>query len=100
MAGTRSTLDIEPARSQAAHLHVRAWTGGPGRVQDCFTLNGRAFPVAEGNAHEPVYGWFPVEPTLLRRGPNLIRLLSDTEHHGIEILLPGPALMVRFEALD
>jgi hypothetical protein len=28
-------------------------------------------------------------------GANEFELLSDTEHHGIEILLPGPCLMVR-----
>ncbi len=27
---------------------------------------------------------------------NQISLLSDTEHHGIEILLPGPCLMLRY----
>ena len=25
----------------------------------------------------------------------LLTVLSDTDHHGIEILLPGPALVVR-----
>lgn len=93
-------LDVEPARIQAAHLHVRAWTGGPGRVRDYFTLNGRHFPVAEGTAHEPVYHCLPVEPALLRHGPNTIRLLSDTEHHGIEILRPGPALAIRWQSRD
>jgi hypothetical protein len=32
---------------------------------------------------------------MLRKGPNRIELLSDTEPHGIEVLLPGPAIVVR-----
>jgi hypothetical protein len=26
-----------------------------------------------------------------------LRLFSDTEHHGIEILLPGPCLVLRYK---
>jgi hypothetical protein len=37
----------------------------------------------------------PLEPGLLRQGSNRIELLSDTEHHGIEILPLGPAIVVR-----
>jgi hypothetical protein len=50
--------------------------------------------VAEGTAHEPQYSVLPVDPKTLVES-NEASLLSDTEHHGIEILLPGPALMVR-----
>ena len=42
-----------------------------------------------------LYRVVPLEPPILQRGPNRIELLSDTDHHGIEILLPGPALVVR-----
>jgi hypothetical protein len=88
-------LDVAPGTVARAELHVFAWTGGAGRVKEYFKLNGRHFPVADGSRHELIYSRLPVEPGLLRRGANVIELLSDTEHHGIEILLPGPALMVR-----
>jgi hypothetical protein len=90
-------LDADPERISRAELHVVAWTGGAGTIRDYFTLNGQRFPVAEGAAHELIYSRLPVQPGLLRRGANRVELLSDTEHHGIEVLLPGPALMVRYE---
>jgi hypothetical protein len=88
-------LDVAPARIERAELHVNAWTGGAGNAKDYFKLNGRHFPVAEGARHELIYSRLEVPREVLRQGINEIELLSDTEHHGIEILLPGPCLMVR-----
>jgi hypothetical protein len=88
-------LDVDPRRIERAELHVNAWTGGAGTVKDYFTLNGRHFPIAEGARHELVYSRMELPPGILRQGANEFELLSDTEHHGIEILLPGPCLMVR-----
>ena len=88
-------LDVNPRLIERAELHVNAWTGGPGEVKEYFLLNGRHFPVADGAKHELIYSRLPVDPGILRQGANIIELRSDTEHHGIEILLPGPCLMVR-----
>jgi hypothetical protein len=88
-------LDVEPGRIGRAELRVVTWTGGAGKTTDYFTLNGRFFPVAEGARHEVQHSILPVDPKLLRQGANRIELISDTEHHGIEIFLPGPALVVR-----
>ncbi|MFO1497029.1 MAG: hypothetical protein U1G07_01305 [Verrucomicrobiota bacterium] len=88
-------LDVDPASIEHAELHVNAWTGGPGGIKDYFRINGVAFPVAEGSRHELVYSRLDVKPEILVKGLNRIELLSDTEHHGIEILLPGPCLMIR-----
>jgi len=88
-------LDVDPGDIERADLHVVLWDGGPGTVDEYFTLNGRQLPVAGGGHHDVLYRVVPLEPNLLRRGPNRIELLSDTEHHGIEILLPGPAIVVR-----
>ncbi len=89
-------LDLDPSRIERAELHTVVWDGGRGSVADYFTLNGRAFPVAAEGKHDVIYTVLPVPPDLLRRGRNEIRLLSDTEHHGIEILEPGPTLVVRY----
>jgi hypothetical protein len=89
------TLDFDPATIERAELVVITWTGGAGGVKEYFKLNGRHFPLAEGSGHEVQFNQLPVEPSLLRRGVNTIELLSDTEHHGIEVILPGPALVVR-----
>ena len=90
-------LNIDPSQIKRAELHVNAWTGGAGTVTTYFTVNGHFFPVAQGGRHELIYSELPVNPTILKRGANQIELLSDTEHHGIEILLPGPCLMVRYK---
>jgi hypothetical protein len=90
-------LDLDPARIEQAELHVVTWTGGAGTVKEYFTLNGVHYPVAEGTRHEVVYSRLPVSPRTLQRGRNRVELRSDTEHHGIEVLLPGPALVVRHQ---
>ena len=88
-------LEDDPSDFGAVELHVVAWTGGAGSVAKYFTLNGRHFPIAEGSGHEVVYSRLPVDPAILVAGVNRIELLSDSEHHGIEILAPGPALVIR-----
>jgi len=88
-------LDESPEQIEKAELYVITWTGGPGEVMDYFTLNGHHYPVAEGHAHEIQYNRLSIDPKILKQGVNTFRLLSDTEHHGIEIIYPGPALMVR-----
>ncbi|MCI0624536.1 MAG: hypothetical protein L0387_23300 [Acidobacteria bacterium] len=88
-------LATDPAVIEKAELHVVVWDGGAGTVKNYFTLNGHPLAVAADGKHDVIYSKLPIEPRLLRRGENRIELLSDTEHHGIEILLPGPALAVR-----
>jgi hypothetical protein len=88
-------LDIDPSQIERAELAIKTWTGGAGEVRDYFKLNGQFLPVAEGSKHVVQYSRLPIEPSLLRRGTNRVELLSDTEHHGIEIIWPGPALTVR-----
>lgn len=89
-------LDLDPSRIERAELHTVTWDGGRGAVADYFTLNGRAVEVAGQGRHDVLYTVLPVQAEWLRQGANEIRLLSDTDHHGIEILEPGPMLMVRF----
>jgi uncharacterized repeat protein (TIGR03806 family) len=88
-------LPIDPAHIERAELHVVVWDGGAGGVTEYFTLNGKFLPVADQGRHDVLYRRLRIEPSLLRRGKNSIELLSDTEHHGIEVLLPGPALVIR-----
>lgn len=90
-------LPLDPARIRRAELRLISWTGGPGEVKEYFTLNGTFFPVADGHDHQVHSHRMPVDPSILRRGANRIELLSDTLHHGIEILKPGPALILLLE---
>ena len=88
-------LDADPARIERVELHVVVWDGGAGTVNDYFTFNGRPVPVAGAGNHDVLYSRHKLDPRLLERGTNRVGLCSDTEHHGIEVLMPGPALMVR-----
>jgi hypothetical protein len=65
-------------------------------VKEYFKLNGVHYPIAEGTRHELVYSRLSVASKNLKRGLNRVELLSDTEHHGIEVMYPGPALAVRY----
>jgi hypothetical protein len=91
----RLPLDVAPEDIERAEMHVVIWDGGRGSVADPFTLNGRPLDVAGAGDHDVLYRRSTLEPAWLRRGDNEIVLHSDTEHHGIEVLLPGPALVVR-----
>lgn len=98
-AGNRRTctvvLDIAPERIEEVELYVTTWTGGAGGVTDYFTINGVHHPVAEGSAHTRQFNRLRLDPRILRQGANVIELLSDTEHHGIEVVHPGPTLLIR-----
>jgi hypothetical protein len=61
-------------------------------------INGIPYHITDGNApHDLVSRINKVDPSYLKSGSNEIELFSDTEHHGIEICLPGPALIVRYK---
>jgi hypothetical protein len=86
---------FDPARVARAQLHVVIWDGGKGGTEKPFTLNRRPLPVAGAGRHDVLYRVIDVDPKTLRPGANEIRLLSDTDHHGIELLAPGPGLVLR-----
>jgi len=81
-----------------AQLMVKIWDGGEGGVREPFKLNGHPYSATSGRAiHDVVLTIAEVNPEHLRPGKNEITLLSDTEHHGIEVLLPGPVLIARYK---
>ncbi len=91
-------LDVNPEQIEDAELYVTTWTGGAGEVADYFTINGHHFPIAEGSGHTRQFNRLPVDPKILKKGENRIRLLSNTKDHGIEVAYPGPALMIRYRS--
>jgi hypothetical protein len=91
-------LPVNPKEIEKAELIVRIWDGGEGEVREPFKLNGVAYPVISGKAnHDLVFTKHQVCIENLKYGENIIELISDTEHHGIEVLLPFPALIVRMK---
>jgi hypothetical protein len=91
-------LAVEPTRIERAVHHVIVWDGGRGEISNYYTLNGHPLPTAGAGRHDVIYTALDVDSVNVLKGVNRIELLSDTEHHGIECLLPGPALMVRYRA--
>ena len=76
---------------------VRVWDGGEGTVKEPFKINGHPYSITSGKAiHDLVFTNVEVDIKHLKAGENTLTLLSDTEHHGIEVLLPGPCLVLRY----
>ena len=100
-AGRKKTctleLDADPAKVERAELCVLIWDGGVGTVKDYFTLNGQPLSVAHAGKHDVIYSRLGLDPKILHRGANRIEVVSDTEHHGLEVLMPGPALIIRMK---
>lgn len=89
-------LETDPKNIQEAELHVVIWDGGAGEVKEYFKLNNSFLPILDGkSSHDLFYRILKIDPSQLKKGENKIELLSDTHHHGIEIILPGPALVIR-----
>lgn len=97
MTGT-IRLPVDVKKIVKAQLQVKIWDGGEGEVQEPFKINGRAYPITSQKAiHDVVHTAAAVAPAHLRSGENVITVLSDTDHHGIEVLRPGPCLILRMK---
>jgi len=89
-------LSVEPKNIVKAELQIKIWDGGEGEVENPFTINGHAYPITSKRAiHDVVHTIIDVDPAHLSYGDNEMKLVSDTHHHGIEILRPGPCLVIR-----
>jgi len=90
-------LPADISSLEKARLMIKIWDGGEGSIKEPFKINGHPFSVTSGKAiHDVVLTIAEVDPEHLRPGRNEITLLSDTEHHGIEVLLPGPVIIARY----
>jgi hypothetical protein len=91
-------LPYDIKKIESAELHIRIWDGGEGEVKEPFKLNGVPYKITTGRAvHDIVYSICRIDPETIKPGINEIELLSDTEHHGIEVCWPGPALIIRYK---
>jgi hypothetical protein len=102
-AGNRKECDIEvpshPADIERAVLHTHVWDGGKSGIERPLGINGQALSTPDWmGRHSPIHSVLDVPPACLAEGRNTVSLLSDAEHHGIEVCLPGPALVVRLRA--
>ena len=91
-------LPNDLTKLQRAQLWIKTWDGGEGTVKEPFTINGHPYHVISGqHIHDVVFTVAEMEKKHLKPGENIIRLFSDTEHHGIEILTPGPCFILRYK---
>ncbi len=91
-------LPEDLSRLESARLYARIWDGGEGTVKEPFKINGFPYTITSGKAvHDVVFTDVEVRREHLKPGENILSLYSDTEHHGIEMLLPGPCVVLRFK---
>jgi hypothetical protein len=76
-----------------ATVHLRTWNG----IEDNFVLNDSYSSPIGGNNHFFGYSIREIPVSVVVNGANKISFTSPTEHHGPEILWPGPVIMVRFK---
>lgn len=84
---------LKLANVEEAYLALRTWHGWDGH-HNPMQFNGRALKI-EGIKHHYKFNLHPLAPDLLRTGANTLDFASDTKHHMLEVLWPGPALLIR-----
>lgn len=82
-------------RAIEAALHLRTWHGQTSPHQP-IRINAHSM-APDGKNHHYDYDLLPFPSSALRRGENVFSIRSDTEHHMLEVLWPGPAVVVRFD---
>ena len=94
----RMNIPIDPQNIENVQSQLKIWDGGEGEVEEPFKINGHGYPVtSKRSIHDVVHTVIDVNPAHLFKGDNKISLLSDTHHHGIEVLRPGPCLIIRYK---
>ncbi len=83
-----------------AWLYHRTWNAGDdgaagGTIDKPLLVNGNSYP-CYGKNHFFALSNVNLAVGDLITGLNRIAYTSDTEHHGIEVLWPGPAIVVRY----
>jgi hypothetical protein len=84
-------------------LYHRTWNAGDdedagGHIDRPLIINGNSFK-CYGKNHFFAQSSVDVPVSNLNEGTNEIAYTSDTEHHGIEVLWPGPAFIVRYSTI-
>lgn len=82
------------SRAVEAGLHCRTWNGTD-QLHAPFQFNGLALR-NEGKNHHYDYDVHLIPTAELKQGDNVYTIHSTTEHHMLEVLWPGPALVVRY----
>jgi hypothetical protein len=85
--------------AQSAIVLVRTWNGQDGQAepgQNHFTRVNSTYLPNYGNDHFYKFDMVSLNVSALTTGTNTITFNSESSHHGIEIMWPGPAIVVRY----
>ena len=82
--------EIDVSRVTLATVHLRTWNG----YNERFRVNDYETDIGSEN-HNYAHTTHAVPTSAIRNGDNVIEFFSDTQHHGVEILYPGPMLTLR-----
>jgi len=85
--------DYNPASVVEVGFHYRTWHGWD-KHHAPYRLNNYDHP-HEGNDHHYDYDIHLIPREALNAGANVFTIFSETDHHMLEVLWPGPALTVR-----
>lgn len=83
-------LVTDPAESA---LHLRTWHGWDGHHEP-IKINEHEMAIG-GKNHFYDYDLLPFPSSVLKPGQNTFTIHSTTEHHMLEVLWPGPAIVTR-----
>jgi len=87
--------DYNPASVVEVGLHYRTWHGWD-KHHAPYRLNDYESP-HRGNNHHYDYDVHLIPPEKIKPGNNIFTIFSETKHHMLEVLWPGPALTVRYK---
>jgi hypothetical protein len=87
----RLPREVDLGHVLEAGLYLRTWNGW----EENFAVNGWSDAIG-GASHNYAADVRPVPRQALRTGRNTVSFHSTTVHHGVEVLWPGPTLVVRY----
>ncbi len=90
--------DFDAASVERAQLTFSVWDGGSEAEGPPYLLNGHGLPLDSDGEHKSRLMTCDVPADVLRAGDNEFTVVAPTKHHGLEVLLPGPALLLRRRA--
>ena len=85
--------DYDPGQVVEAGFHYRTWHGWD-KHHAPFRLNDYERP-HDGHNHHYDYDIHLIPPEVLKPGENTFTIFSETKHHMLEVLWPGPAITIR-----
>ena len=91
--------DFNPDIVEEVAVHLRTWNGrnhGTGTLTRINEWTGSI----RGTDHNYAYTIQRIPTDALQAGENIFEFYSETQHHGVELLWPGPGMTVRYRKTE